>query len=1243
MWEKNVNQRLLLIGVVLVCALAVIRDPRQTLRPGLDIAGGVSLMFEIDDRGMENYPNLAEDMKRLLQKRVDPKGVYDLAWRVHGRNRLEVQMPLPPARAQQLRRQYADALDQLFAATVTRGQLEQVLSMSGPERQQEFTRLAAGSAERRELLEKAAAAYDAYVAALSAYRAGPQPGPAENADPATQPTTEPATSSAPARTLEELEIQLRDAEENLEDAYEAFLATNLDRATFLQILELEPTSPIRRNGLEELKRRYPHLRELIERVVAAHAEWRKNRGYLDGPADLQRLLRGAGVLEFRILAEPSPENETKYDRYRRQLHERGPTPAPGDDLGWFKVDNPQNFFDLKSIAELERYDPRTDRRFVVEKVGKDFYVLAKLSPEDGLLGTNRTWQLRSARADRDEHGRPAVHFQLDVVGARLFEELTRKNIGRPLCILLDNIAYSAPTIRSKIGMHGQITGDFSQEQVRYLVQTMQAGSLPARLKETPISERTIGSSLGLTNRDMAFRSGVIGVVLVALFMAGYYFAGGLIADTAMLMNVVLVLAVMALLQARITLPGIAGIILTIGMSVDANVLINERMREEKHRGSSLRLIIKNGYDKAFSVILDANLTTVLTCAILYYVGSEEVKGFGLTLGWGIVISMFTALFVTRTIFALLTKYGWLRQIRMLQLIGVPRIDWYAKRKFFIPLSLVLTIGGLTLLAKRGYRNFLDVEFLGGVSAEVEVRPPRADEKPLDDVQIAAALRAVGAHIAQEADKLSQAVVEPLPGQVNAYHIKAEGLSAEQLAAMLTESLEDQGWPARGGIEPRTEDDSLIVRLQTERSAEQLQAFVRGQVSAVRSAGNNIANASVGSVSEAGFGQQKGRFWSITTTEKNRRLVQQALELALGDRLQRQQRIRYRFHGDSSGRPFPITDRRIEGVISDPNFPVGVVARPLTDYLGGAAMYFTDLDPPQCVDPAVAGSIPDRLRNMRLQPGYQDYPYRRFEVFGIQRAVGPDNSPLVDEAGRPLFTSVVIVVVDENYRYTDDPERWAADFAQKELTLATSALEAEQSLRKVSLFKPQVARQAATQALLALVLAWLMIIAYLWVRFGRPMYGVAAVVALIHDVCMALAFVGIAGWIGGSRHPIGAALLIEDFKVNMTIVAALLTIIGYSVNDTIVVFDRIREMRGRMAHLTPQIINDAINQCMSRTILTSLTVFVVVLVMYIFGGSSIRGFNWCMMVGAVTGTYSSIAIAAPLLLLRWRPAAQPARA
>ena len=1085
MWEKNLNQKLLLIGLVIVVGAVCLYPPSQKLRGGLDIAGGVSLIFEINDEGASEMDNLAEEMKRLLQKRVDPTGVYNLVWRVHGRNRLEVQMPLPPPSVKEKRRAYADALEALFQSNVTRGQMVAALSLGGEEREQALTKLAGGSAERLALLREAAEAFDVHAVALEAYRRGPEAPPTASAS---QPASAPAT-------LIELEDDLNHAEEVLEDAYSSFMATNLNQDRFKEILGMDKNSDLRKNSLADFEKRFPDLTNKIEAAVEAYDAWSQTRGYLDGAADLQRLLRGAGVLEFRILAEPDASNPTKYNAYRTQLAERGPKSVEGDEFGWFKVDNPLNFFNLSSPAALADFDPQ-ESSYVVAQYENDYYVLAHLGTEFGLLGgKNKTWQLRGASADRDSHGRRCVAFALDVVGGALFEELTRKHIGEPLCILVDDIAYSAPNIQTKIRERGQITGEFSLEKVSYLIQTMQAGSLPGRLKETPISERTIGSSLGATNRDTAFRAGVIGIITVAVFMAVYYMVSGLIANVALLLNIVLVLAIMAFLRANFTLAGIAGVILTIGMSVDANVLIFERMREEKERGSSLRLILKNGYEKAFSTIIDANITTLLTCVILYYVGSEEIKGFGLTLGWGIVISMFTALFVTRTIFALLVKYGLIKEVPMLKFIGVPRVDWYAKRKFFVPLSIIVVAGGLGLLAMRGTQDLLDVEFRGGVTAEIEVKPPAEGEEPLDDVKIAELLGQTGATIVADADRLAQAEVQPVSGAPGMYRVRMPAAGdretaheAALLEAMLTEPLEDQKWLQRGGVQRENDAGTITIRVQGDVDAGQLQEFIRGLPELVQAAGNNIADSSVSSVIEEGFGAQAGKYWSITTTARNRRLVQYALEDAVGDRLQAQERIEYIFRGDETGRPFPVLDRRLEDVIPGADLPATASAVSLAEFRDGVAMYLEELNPPQSVDPKVSGSLPDRLRNMRLQPGFQDQPWRVPKFVGLKRAEGQD------ENGGPLYSSIVILVADDDYRYSDDPDLWYTGLAQPELNLVTTALDTDQALRKVSQFKPQIAQRSKTQALLAMLLSWAMIIGYLWIRFGRPVYGIAGVLS-----------------------------------------------------------------------------------------------------------------------------------------------------
>lgn len=1226
MSEKHLWQRVLLILAVNLLALVFLYPPERKLRAGLDIAGGVSMIFEIDDTGLKDVPDLAEQMKTLLARRVDPQGIYQIQWRVLGRNRLEVQMPLPPAEAKLRQEEYRKLAEELFASNIGRGELNNALQESGEARAARLQALAARSGAPLESLQAAAARYDEYLAAVAAKNQAESPGSA------------PATSSAPTTQSIQLARAVRDALEAFEDARDDVLAHNFDDRRFRDVLDMDPKQKIRAEEIARFKREHPALLEKIDKVIAAYDRWKEVRGYLDGPADLRRLLRGAGVLGWRILCQEDPSNPTRWSRYVENLKKNGPRKEPEDREQWFRIDNPVQFFDVRSPQELVDYQPRG---IVAAKHGSDWYVLAHTGPEYEMLGdAKRKWSLKRAWRGTDDRGRPAAHFELDAYGGDLFRKLTGANVNRQLCIFVDDVAYSHATILQAIGTSGLISGSFSDEKLGYLIRTMQAGALPTRLKDTPISERTIGSSLGETNLRLAFRAGVVGTVAVAVIMIGYYFLCGVIANVALAMNVLLVLGAMAMIGARFTLDGVAGVILSIGMAVDANVLIYERMREEKARGSSLRMIIKNGYDKAVTTIMDSNVTTLLTCVILYYVSSEEIKGFGLTLGWGIVLNLFTSVFLTRTLFLLLIKYGLMKDIRMMHLIKPPAIDWFSLRKYFLPTSAVVILIGLGALFLRG-ADALDIEFRGGVSAEIEV----ARQAGLTDAKLTEQIQKTARAIAADATKIAQARVTVDPLDSSLLHLQAPGVSTARLAAIFSEPLEEkqvvtpesrgeaQPLVVRGGVTVAGGSDAINIRPTSGVTAEQVQAAIAEVVQRLPGDARNLENSSVGSVRGTSEGDA-GRFWNITTITANKKLVEHTIASAVGEALVVQPRVSYVFRGDGE-RPYPILDRRLEAVI--PGLPPGA-GEDVGEYADGAALYFDELEPPQSRE-----VLTDRLSNMRLQPGYQDYPWRKFTVIGIQAADRDgDSQPDRDAQGRALYRSVVVAVVDENVQYRASPQDWEANFARKELQLVAATFENEQTLRKLSQFKPQIAAQSQTRALLAVLFGWVMIIGYVWLRFGKPIYGIAGVVALVHDVCIALSAIGISGWIGGADHPIGAALLIDDFKINMPIIAAILTIIGFSINDTIVIFDRVRELRGRLGVVTPKIINDAVNECMSRTILTSFTVFITILSMYLWGGPGIRGFNFCMLIGVISGTYSTVAIAAPLLLLRRQEKRSPAR-
>jgi preprotein translocase subunit SecD len=256
---------------------------------------------------------------------------------------------------------------------------------------------------------------------------------------------------------------------------------------------------------------------------------------------------------------------------------------------------------------------------------------------------------------------PYVSLSFDSKGARLFERITEANVHKRLAIVLDGNVYSAPEIQEKIGGgRAQITGRFTMDEARDLAIALRAGALPAPVEI--LEERTVGPSLGQDSIEQGINSIIVGMILVLVFMVIYYRVSGVIADVAVILNVLLIMGALAAFRATLTLPGIAGIILTIGMSVDANVLIFERIREEIRLGKSPRAAVDGGFGKAMLTILDANVTTLIAALVLFQFGTGPIRGFAVTLSVGIVASLFTAIFVSRLIFDYLLVQLKMRQV-----------------------------------------------------------------------------------------------------------------------------------------------------------------------------------------------------------------------------------------------------------------------------------------------------------------------------------------------------------------------------------------------------------------------------------------------------------------------------------------------------------------------------------------------------------------------------------------------------
>jgi preprotein translocase subunit SecD len=258
--------------------------------------------------------------------------------------------------------------------------------------------------------------------------------------------------------------------------------------------------------------------------------------------------------------------------------------------------------------------------------------------------------LTDARVSFDRQQRPLVEFQFNTQGGQIFGELTAENVGEQLAIVLDDRVYSAPTIRSRIGSRGQIEGRFTPQEAADLAVVLRSGSLPIPVEIE--EERTVGPALGADSISRGVRASILGLVVIVVFSVGYYRLSGGYASIGLLANLLLLTGLMSLFEATLTLPGIAGIVLTVGMAVDANVIIFERIREELRVGKTPRAAIATGFNKAFWTIMDANITTLITALVLFEYGTGPIKGFAVTLSIGVITSVFAALVITRFMFAL---------------------------------------------------------------------------------------------------------------------------------------------------------------------------------------------------------------------------------------------------------------------------------------------------------------------------------------------------------------------------------------------------------------------------------------------------------------------------------------------------------------------------------------------------------------------------------------------------------------
>ena len=561
------------------------------------------------------------------------------------------------------------------------------------------------------------------------------------------------------------------------------------------------------------------------------------------------------------------------------------------------------------------------------------------------------------------------------------------------------------------------------------------------------------------------------------------------------------------------------------MSVDANVLIFERIREEVKKGAQPRMAVRNGFGKATVTIVDANLTTLITAIVLYAIGTDQIRGFAVTLILGILFSMFTAIFVSRTFFDVAERKGFL-SLAMADTVnaavsrdGRAPVNFIGMGKVSLVVSLLLCTVGVASLFARG-SNIFDIDFAGGSSVQFRL------EQPAQTDQVRSAL---ASSIVKDG--------EPVPFTVNEVSI--------------SDVPENTVYKVDSGLEKVEDLQESITR-----------AF----------ANDPNLNLTTG---EASVRRDAN---AATAARRAVRLVQETAEATINV-------------GDDGNVSIDATDESHE-----PAADGDTVSRIIT---------FGTADAPAAIN---ADTLLSQIKNAAEDVGV-GLTERSVQLSPVGE--GSENYA----PGSSLKFS--------QWRVTLPLDEASADAVMNE----TAELASSQPLWiSSSSVGSRVAGDMIGRAGGALFASLLCIIGYIWFRFQRVIYGLAAVVALIHDVLITLGAIAVSYWLAD----VLGFLQIDPFKISLTVVAALLTIIGYSLNDTIVVFDRIRETKGKAPRLTADMINHSISQTLSRTLLTSLTTLIVVVLLYFFGGEGIHAFAFALVVGVIVGTYSSIFVASPVL-------------